>query len=309
MKSASISGKAESSFRARNLAPLKRALFCIARDLAKRTVARTGCVLDWLFGRMPGSGVGILMYHRVVDHVPGMDPPTWNITPAKFEAQLAGLLERGFEPWPLRRLLAFHESNRNVPPNVFVVTFDDGHESVYLNAWPVLRSLGVPATVFLATAFLDSQSAFPFDDWSGAGSDQVPIEHWRPMSSAQCTEMARDGLIELGAHTHTHQDFFARLQDFRQDLSINVNLLQSVYQTGQPALAFPFGRVNKGMLEMARSLGVTCAMTTTATPIDPKTPPLGWGRFDVEAWDTAATLAAKLDGWYSWAVRLRKRVC
>ncbi len=280
----------------------------MARDLSKRVVVRVGCVLDRLFGRLPGAGVGVLMYHRVVDHMPGVAPPTWNITPGKFEAQLTGLLERGFEPWPLRRLQSFHETNRTVPPKVFVVTFDDGHESVYLNAWPVLRALGVPATVFLATAFIDSQSAFPFDDWAAAGSDSVPIEHWRPMSSAQCREMSLDGLIELGAHTHTHQDFFARLQDFQRDLKINVGVLQSVYHTGPPALAFPFGRVNNGMLEMARSVGVTCAMTTVATPIDPSATPLGWGRFDVEAWDTAATLAAKLDGWYSWAVRLQKSV-
>ena len=31
-------------------------------------------------------------------------------------------------------------------------------------------------------------------------------------------------------------------------------------------------------------------------------------RFNVFAWDTSATLAAKLAGWYSWATKLRQRI-
>ncbi len=43
------------------------------------------------------------------------------------------------------------------------VTFDDGFETVYRHAWPVLQELRIPATVFLNTAYLDSPEPFPFD--------------------------------------------------------------------------------------------------------------------------------------------------
>ena len=36
-----------------------------------------------------------------------------------------------------------------VPPYVVVVTFDDGFESVYEHAWPVLREFRIPATIFV----------------------------------------------------------------------------------------------------------------------------------------------------------------
>jgi peptidoglycan/xylan/chitin deacetylase (PgdA/CDA1 family) len=288
--------------------PLRRRLVHLAKDMSKRVVAHTGSGLNRALGGRSGSGVGILMYHRVVDHVPGLPAPTWNITPGKFHDQLAGLLRRGFEPWPLRRLVEYHNQERPVPKKVFVVTFDDGHESVYLYGWPVLRKLQVPATVFLATAFIDSQQAFPFDDWVGAGTSYAPIETWRPMSSQQCRDIVSDGLVELGAHTHSHQDFAGRLEEFHTDLGLNVDVLQGSYAAASPALAFPFGSVNKGMLDVAHEVGVTCGMTTRAMPIDVSQDPFGWGRFDVEAWDTAATLAAKLNGWYSWAVEMRRRV-
>ena len=53
---------------------------------------------------------------------------------------------------------------------MFAITFDDGFENNYVNAWPVLKELNLPATIFVATKYLDSDVPFPFDDWSAAGS-------------------------------------------------------------------------------------------------------------------------------------------
>lgn len=284
------------------------ALKQIIKDRVKRAVVTVGCGLNSILGYRAGNRLGILMYHRVVDPVPGIDPPTWNITPAGFHEQLAGLLARGFQAWPLQRVIEHHDLSKELPPKVFVVTFDDGHESVYTNGWPVLRELGVPATVFLSTAFLDSQKPFPFDDWAGAGSSLAPIETWRPLSSAQCREMMADGLVDLGAHTHTHQDFGDRSLDFRLDLAINVNELQSLYRGPKPGFTFPFGRVNPGLMDAAQNGSVTCALTTFGIPVNACDSPFGWGRFDVEAWDTSQTLAAKLGGWYSWSPKLQRRL-
>jgi hypothetical protein len=52
--------------------------------------------------RQPGE-FGILMYHRVADVLSGVPFPTWNVTPRRLHEQLSGLLEAGWEPWPLRR--------------------------------------------------------------------------------------------------------------------------------------------------------------------------------------------------------------
>ena len=106
-----------------------------------------------------------------------------------------------------------------IPRRTFVVTFDDGYESVYETAWPILKELSIPATVFIVTSYLDSGRPFVFDDWAAAGSAAAPAAAWRPLSTAQCNEMARDGLIELGSHTHTHADFRGRPEEFRRDLA------------------------------------------------------------------------------------------
>ena len=286
----------------------RRTLRSFVKDKAKQAVVGFGCGLNWLFGCRTGNGLGILMYHRVADSVPGIDPPTWNITPARFREQLVGLLDRGFQPWPLRRVIEYHNLGKELPPKVFVVTFDDGYESVYTNGWPVLRDLGIPATVFLATAFVDSQKPFPFDDWSGAGSSLAPIETWRPLSSVQCHEMMDNGLIDLGAHTHTHQDFGNRSQEFGTDLAMNVKELTSSYKIPDPGFTFPYGCVSPELMDAALKCSVTCALTTLGSSVNAFDSPFGWGRFDVEAWDTSSSLAAKLGGWYSWAPKVQRRV-
>ncbi|HUG89368.1 MAG TPA: polysaccharide deacetylase family protein, partial [Planctomycetaceae bacterium] len=177
------------------------------------------------FGPRLREAFGILMYHRIAPVTPGVTAPTWNVAPERFGSQLAGLLSRGYRAWPLRKVLDLHRRRRPIPRNVFVVTFDDGYENVFHHAWPVLRELRVPATVFLATAYLDSGAPFPCDDWSAAGSGGVPASSWRPLTTDQCRAMSADGLVELGTHTHTHADFHGRPRELSGDLRTSLDVL------------------------------------------------------------------------------------
>jgi peptidoglycan/xylan/chitin deacetylase (PgdA/CDA1 family) len=274
-----------------------------AISAAKKLTLTLASGLNRLFGNIDPRPVGILMYHRMIEPIAGFPPPTWNVTPSVFYAQMAGLLNRGFVPCALRQLLSNGGQQEAATGKSFVVTFDDGHESVYRNAWPILQKLSIPATVFLPTAYLDEQRPFPFDDWSAAGSLQIPAETWRPMTTAQCLEISENGLVELGAHTHSHQDFTNSPRDFERDLALNIDFLRSELNVHHPSFAFPFGRFTAEMLAAVRRAGLTCGLTTVGASVDPSQSPFGWGRFHVEAWDTASTLASKLNGWYDWLPR------
>jgi peptidoglycan/xylan/chitin deacetylase (PgdA/CDA1 family) len=253
------------------------------------------------------EGPGILTYHRVAPIVPSLPSPSMNVTPARFEQQLAGLVAAGFDVWPLGRLLDHQAQGRPVPRRVVIVTFDDGFESMYRYAWPILKARRLPATVFLATAFLDSADPFPFDAWGTAWRNVAPAATFRPLSTAQCREMVRGGLVELGAHTHTHGNFRQRPDEFRRDLETCLDTLARRFESRAPSFAFPFGVADDDLMTAARATAVKCALTTAGKPIDLAEVPLGWGRFTAYGWDTSATLAAKLEGWYGWVVALRKR--
>lgn len=252
-----------------------------------------------------GRQFGILMYHRVTDLVPGQPEPTWNVTPARFREQLTGLLQRGFQAWPLRKVLEYRRRHWLLPPRVFVVTFDDGYANNLTQALPILAELKVPATFFLATAFLGKSEPFPFDDWAAKGSPAVPADSWQPLSLNQCRELQASGLIELAAHTHTHQDFRGRLDDFRNDLRQCRAMLRDELGVAQPTFAFPYGTKKLGfsgpeLARVVREVGFECSLTTEADLARIDGDRFDWGRFQVDQRDSAAVLVGKLSGWFSW---------
>jgi peptidoglycan/xylan/chitin deacetylase (PgdA/CDA1 family) len=270
---------------------------------ARRALAQVAAVLQGLTGNRCDSGFGILMYHRIADLVPGVAAPTWNVTPYKFRQQLAGLIARGFEARPLSALIESHLAGEPIPSRAFAVTFDDGHESVYKNAWPIMRELNVPATVFLATKYLDSEMPFPFDDWPAAGHPKVPTVAWRPLTTPQCREMLADGCVELGAHTHSHDHFLGRADDFRRDLQTCIDVLHERFNISRPSFAFPFGERNSATLAAVSELNLACSLSSRQHRVQPGDPLSDWGRFVVTEKDTPAIIAAELSGWYATIVR------
>jgi peptidoglycan/xylan/chitin deacetylase (PgdA/CDA1 family) len=236
-----------------------------------------------------------------------------NLTPERFREHLTGLLRRGFRFWSLHQVLESRAAGQEVPGRAVVVTFDDGYESVYTEALPVLRELHVPATVFVNSAYLDRDDPFPTDGWGLAFRDRAPLASYRPLTLEQCRELLRSGLVELGAHTHTHQDLRDRPREFREDLQTNLDFLREHFQVRDVTFAFPYGSPHLGFASAplraaAREVGVLCALTTEPVLVRVQSDPFEWGRFNAFSWDTSATLAAKLNGWYSWAPKLRQRL-
>jgi peptidoglycan/xylan/chitin deacetylase (PgdA/CDA1 family) len=214
-------------------------------------------------------------------------------------AQLAGLLERGYRPLHLTDILRTLKNGEPVRGGTFAVSFDDGYANNFHHAWPILKELRIPATIFVATAYLDSREPFPFDDWPAAGGNQVPAETWLPLTTAQCQEMLSGGLVDLGAHTHTHEDFRGRPQEFQRNLQTSLEVLRCRFGISQATFAFPFGFAEVEMVEAARHSGVVCALTTQTEVVASSSDPFCMGRFSVSQSDTAGTLAAKIDGWYT----------
>jgi peptidoglycan/xylan/chitin deacetylase (PgdA/CDA1 family) len=277
----------------------------LLRNVQRGAAAWSAALLGESSYAQGGRRFGILMYHRVTDAVAGQPEPTWNVTPARLREQLGGLLQRGFQACPLRRVLEYRRRRLPLPRRVFVVTFDDGYANNFTQALPILTELKVPATIFLATAYLSTGEPFPFDDWAAKGSADVPADAWQPLSLAQCREIQASGLIELAAHTHTHQDFRGRLNVFREDLRQCRAFLRDELEVVEPTFAFPYGTKKLGfsgptLARIVREEGFLCSLTTEAELANVSGDRFDWGRFQVDQRDSAGIIAGKLTGWFSW---------
>ncbi len=104
------------------------------------------------------NAVRILMYHRFA----GME--------SGFAAQCDHLAAR-YHPISLTETHRTFKNGDALPSNAVVITIDDGYRDFYTSAFPILKSRGIPATVFLVTEFLDGRL------WLWTEQVQYAIEH------------------------------------------------------------------------------------------------------------------------------------
>jgi peptidoglycan/xylan/chitin deacetylase (PgdA/CDA1 family) len=98
----------------------------------------------------------VLTYHRVEEpeRVAPDDPSLLSATPTEFERQMEYLAAHR-RVLSLEELLALRRGRMELPPGAVAVTFDDAYEDFAEHAWPVLRRLGLPVTLFVPTAYPD----------------------------------------------------------------------------------------------------------------------------------------------------------
>jgi peptidoglycan/xylan/chitin deacetylase (PgdA/CDA1 family) len=186
----------------------------------------------------------VLCYHAV--------SPSWpadlSVTPANFERQLEILLERGYRPLTFSEAVEAADARKAV-----AITFDDGFESVHAIAWPILRRLGVPATLFVPTALIGTGRLA----WPG-------IDHWQStphagelagMSWQQVLELRDDGW-EIGSHTRTHPHL-TTLDDagLAEELELSKAELEARLGGDCRSIAYPYGDVDARVVAAARRAG------------------------------------------------------
>ena len=98
----------------------------------------------------------VVTYHRVLETPDPLLPGEPDAT--EFEVQLAAL-QRAFNLLPLPEAHARLQSG-TLPSRAACLTFDDGYANNCEVALPILQRKGVPATVFVATGFLDGGRMF-----------------------------------------------------------------------------------------------------------------------------------------------------
>ena len=153
------------------------------RSLAHQTLKRTAAAADRV--RPPAPGVVVLIYHRVG----GGSGLELDLPVDQFDAQMASLAELG-TVMTLDDALVALEEERQVGANPVVVTFDDGTDDFADQAVPVLERYRIPATLYVATAFVHRGESLPYG---------APPASWAGLRDALST-----GLVSIGSHTHAH---------------------------------------------------------------------------------------------------------
>lgn len=191
--------------------------------------------------------VTVLCYHRLA-----ASPSRMAITAAAFEAQLQWLASAGYRVVTLADLAAFLQGARALPRQSVVITFDDGYESVYRQAYPLLKRYGMPATLFIYSDFIGSRSALTWP---------------------QMREMQASGLIDIQSHSKSHLDLTERLAGegeaaYRARIEREFKVPRGYIERslGEPGhavryFAYPYGAANETVLRLLPATGHELGLT------------------------------------------------
>jgi peptidoglycan/xylan/chitin deacetylase (PgdA/CDA1 family) len=108
--------------------------------------------------RLDDQQVAIFLFHGVVTASPYAvrNYTRKNLEVAVFRSIIRALIDTGGCPVSMDEVLQSCETGRPYAPKSFAVTFDDGFRNNLTVAEPVLRELGVPATFYITSGFVDA---------------------------------------------------------------------------------------------------------------------------------------------------------
>ena len=69
-------------------------------------------------------------------------------------------ISRKMNPLPINDIVDCLDKNMRIPDKSVALTFDDGYQDNYINAYPVLKRYNIPATIFLTTGYIETQKIF-----------------------------------------------------------------------------------------------------------------------------------------------------
>jgi peptidoglycan/xylan/chitin deacetylase (PgdA/CDA1 family) len=150
-----------------------------------RTAVKVGAAAPDVV-RRPPTGLVVLIYHRIG----GRSGLEVDLPRAVFAEQMAFLAAAGSLVTLADGLARLADPGVVGHDPMVAVTFDDGTADFADEALPVLVEHAVPATLYVATRFVDEQLGFP--------GDGTPLT-WSALRDATAT-----GLVDVGSHTHGH---------------------------------------------------------------------------------------------------------
>jgi peptidoglycan/xylan/chitin deacetylase (PgdA/CDA1 family) len=173
------------------------------RELLAQLVVRSGLlpmVASAYHARF--KDVKVLAYHRVLPRLDEASFPydielvsTWQ---EEFDWQMR-YLSRHYEVVTCRELAKFQDTGVWPDRPVVLVTFDDGYLDNHDVAWPVLRSHGLPAVIYVATGYADSGDMYWYDKLAfsvlHAGRREVSLKPGDPPIKFGTERAAREGAL------------------------------------------------------------------------------------------------------------------
>jgi len=200
--------------------------------------------------------VPILIYHSIAPYTAGMSPLVrrYTVPPASFDEQLRYMQQNGYTVISFESLVnAMTGASATLPAKPVVLTFDDGWEDAFREAFPLLMKYNDTATFFIFTNAIGDRD---FVTWS------------------QLATMQAAGM-EIESHSVSHP-YLSAITDkaaLWKEIEGSREIIASHLGREPEIFAYPFGTYKELDIAMLKAAGYRAARTDFGSTPEPALPP------------------------------------
>ncbi len=177
---------------------------------------------------------------------------TYSVSKSEFERQIKWLIEHDAHFLTHEEMVRYKREG-HFPKRSVWINFDDMDESIYRNAFPILKKYHVPATGFVITGEVGAQN---FHNLNLSTIDELE-------------EMERSGLWTFQSHTHDLHSLektkskmlTVSSKVLKYDLQTSNDYLDQHFNRKETAIAYPYGQVNDEAVETIKDSGISYGYT------------------------------------------------
>lgn len=205
----------------------------------------------------------IVMYHQLSNKK--SNSGKYILTVEQFEKDLIYLHEKGYKTVTVKQLQEFADGRGELPDNAVMITFDDGCETLYAYALPLLEKYGFTAVGFVVGALADKYSEINDHNlrYSNLTWDEIK-------------ELCDGDVIDIQSHTYNLHDntngrsglkkikneSFEHYSEFLTADTVKMKEKMIEYTGKAPvAIAYPFGSYSEETEEILKKNGIKIAFT------------------------------------------------
>jgi peptidoglycan/xylan/chitin deacetylase (PgdA/CDA1 family) len=225
---------------------------------------------------MYSKEVVVLVYHHIDDQVQS----SVTISTKLFEKQLEAMHRQGYQFITMDQFKSFMSDGTEIPDNAVLVTFDDGYESFYTNAFPILKKMRIPAVNFVITKGLDDPTGTPLPSLSREEIKKMRKEyagmdfqgHSDQMHAMKDGKPLLNNKITNNGLTETDDELKQRVIKDTQACLTKIREVNG--STSVDSYAYPFGSYDDLTITYLHEAGIKYGFTTKAGIASLQTDPM-----------------------------------
>jgi peptidoglycan/xylan/chitin deacetylase (PgdA/CDA1 family) len=217
--------------------------------------------------------IPILIYHHIVEMETKQENAETIIDKEIFEKQMKYLFLNGYKTLTLEELKKFLARDLKVPEKTVMITFDDGYESIYKYAYPIMKKYDFKGTAFLIGSSIKSKNSI--DNIYG-----IPKISYEEM-------MEMKDVFTFGSHTYNLHKLKNQsksiLVDAENNESILLDFLKSKSVIDDKVFSYPYGQFDRNLVNIVERAGFEMAFTTEENKVKPGDEILELGRISINS--------------------------